>query len=66
MSILYTGEKKIIAPRDAKAFLVPSNFFGAVSVDGPQIGDFNLCSEDDLSEMFYSGKNRALHECCMR
>jgi uncharacterized protein YcgI (DUF1989 family) len=52
----------IVPPRDAQTFHVPSgNFFRIVSVDGPQVGDLNLWSADDLSERFYSGKTRALH-----
>jgi uncharacterized protein YcgI (DUF1989 family) len=56
-----TGEV-IVPPRDARTFRVSSgNFFRIVSVDGPQVGDLNLWSADDLSERFYSGKTRALH-----
>jgi uncharacterized protein YcgI (DUF1989 family) len=60
-SMELTGEV-IVPPRDARIFRVPSgNFFRIVSVDGPQVGDLNLWSKDDLSERFYSGKTRALH-----
>jgi len=52
----------IVPPRDAQIFRVAAgNFFRIVSVDGPQVGDLNLWSADDLSERFYSGKTRALH-----
>jgi uncharacterized protein YcgI (DUF1989 family) len=55
-------DEVIVPPRDARIFRVPSgNFFRIVSVDGPQVGDLNLWSKDDLSERFYSGKTRALH-----
>ena len=55
-------DEVIVPPRDAQTFHVPSgNFFRIVSVDGPQVGDLNLWSADDLSERFYSGKTRALH-----
>ena len=30
-------------------------------MEGPQVGDLNLWSTNDLSERFYSGKTRALH-----
>ncbi|PVA09305.1 hypothetical protein DC366_14345 [Pelagivirga sediminicola] len=52
----------LAAPRDAAAFRVPAgHFFRITSVDGPQVGDLNLWSVDDLTERFYSGKTRALH-----
>jgi uncharacterized protein YcgI (DUF1989 family) len=55
-------DEVIVPPRDARTFRVPSgNFFRILSIDGPQVGDLNLWSEDDLSERFYSGKTRALH-----
>jgi uncharacterized protein len=55
-------DEVIVPPRDARTFRVPSrNFFRIVSVEGPQVGDLNLWSADDLSERFYSGKTRALH-----
>jgi len=55
-------DELIVPPRDARIFRVPSgNFFRIVSVDGPQVGDLNLWSANDLSERFYSGKTRALH-----
>ena len=51
-----------VPPRDARTFRVSAgNFFRIISVDGPQVGDLNLWSQDDLSERFYSGKTRALH-----
>ena len=46
----------------ARAFDVPAgHFFRIVSIEGPQVGDLNLWSADDLSERFFSGKTRALH-----
>ena len=56
-------EKEVIVPpRDARTFRAPAGcFFRIVSVDGPQVGDLNLWSADNLSECFYSGKTRALH-----
>jgi uncharacterized protein YcgI (DUF1989 family) len=55
-------DEVIVPPRDARAFRVPAGyFFRIVSVDGPQVGDLNLWSQNDLSERFYSGKTRALH-----
>jgi uncharacterized protein YcgI (DUF1989 family) len=55
-------DEVIVPPRDARTFRVPSGyFFRIVSVDGPQVGDLNLWSNNDLSERFYSGKTRALH-----
>jgi len=51
-----------VPPRDARIFRVAAgNFFRIVSVDGPQVGDLNLWSADNLAERFYSGKTRALH-----
>ncbi|MGD9352474.1 MAG: DUF1989 domain-containing protein [Desulfobacterales bacterium] len=55
-------DEVIVPPRAAQTFHAPSgNFFRIVCVDGPQVGDLNLWSSDDLSERFYSGKTRALH-----
>ena len=52
----------IIPPRDAKTFEVKfGNFFRIESIDGPQVGDFNLFKLDNLNERFYSGKSRALY-----
>lgn len=51
-----------VPPRDARAFRVPAgHIFRIVSVEGPQVGDLNLWSANDLSEHFFSGKTRALH-----
>jgi len=51
-----------VPPRDARTFRVAAgNIFRIVSVDGPQVGDLNLWSADNLAERFYSGKTRALH-----
>ncbi len=52
----------IVAPRDAATFQVQAGqFFRISSVEGPQVGDLNLWSSQDLSERFFSGKTRALH-----
>jgi hypothetical protein len=37
------------------------SFFRIVSIEGPQVGDLNLWSADDVNERFFSGKTRALH-----
>ena len=51
-----------MAPRDAACFSVPAGgFFRITSVEGPQVGDLNLWSADDLGERFFSGKTRAIH-----
>src|SRR5690606_40202677 len=31
------------------------------SIEGPQVGDLNLWSADNLNERFFSGRTRALH-----
>ena len=50
-----------VAPRDAATFEVPAgHVFRIVSIDGPQVGDLNLWSRDDLTERFFSGKTRQL------
>lgn len=55
-------DEVIVPPRDARCFRVAAgHFFRIVSIDGPQVGDLNLWSADDLTERFYSGKTRALH-----
>lgn len=52
----------IVPPRDGRAFDVPAgHFFRIVSVEGPQVGDFNLWNAHDLTERFFSGKTRAFH-----
>jgi len=52
----------IVPPRDARTFEVKfGNFFRIESVEGPQVGDFNLFKLDNLNEKFYSGKSRALY-----
>ena len=52
----------IVPPRDARSFEVPAgHFFRVVSIEGPQVGDLNLWSADNLDERFFSGKTRALH-----
>jgi len=55
-------DEVLVDPREASMFRVPaSHFFRITSVEGPQVGDFNLWNAQDLSERFYSGKTRALH-----
>lgn len=52
----------LVSPRDAACFSAPQgHFFRISSVEGPQVGDFNLWNRDNLQEHFYSGKTRALH-----
>jgi len=52
----------LVPPREGRCFKVPAGgFFRIVSIEGPQVGDLNLWSRDDLTERFYSGKTRALH-----
>jgi uncharacterized protein YcgI (DUF1989 family) len=52
----------MVSPRDAACFSAPQgHFFRISSVEGPQVGDFNLWNRDNLQERFYSGKTRALH-----
>ncbi|TNC72234.1 urea carboxylase-associated family protein [Rubellimicrobium roseum] len=52
----------LVPPRDARCFDVPAGHFVRItSVEGPQVGDLNLWSAQDLSERFFSGKTRALH-----
>jgi uncharacterized protein len=56
-----TGETRV-PPREGRCFRVEAGqFFRILSVEGPQVGDLNLWSADDLSERFFSGKTRALH-----
>ncbi len=56
-----TGEV-VVPPREARTFHVPrAHIFRIVSIEGPQVGDLNLWSVDDLTERFFSGKTRALH-----
>lgn len=51
-----------VPPREGRAFRVPAGHFVRIaSVEGPQVGDLNLWSADDLGERFFSGKTRALH-----
>ena len=55
-------EEIVVPPREGGSFQVPKgHFFRIVSMEGPQVGDLNLWSADDLSERFFSGKTRALH-----
>jgi hypothetical protein len=55
-------ESLTVPVREARAFEVPAgHLFRVVNKDGPQVGDLNLWSADDLTERFYSGKTRALH-----
>lgn len=52
----------VVPPRDARAIHVPAGQFLRIqSVEGPQVGDLNLFSADNLDEHFFSGKTRALH-----
>ncbi len=52
----------LVPPREARTFHVCAGHFFRIScTEGPQVGDLNLWSADDLSESFYSGKTRALH-----
>jgi uncharacterized protein YcgI (DUF1989 family) len=52
----------VVPPREARTFHVPrAHIFRIVSIEGPQVGDLNLWSADDLTERFFSGKTRALH-----
>lgn len=51
-----------VPPRDARCFRVPAGgAFRITSIEGPQVGDLNLWSADDLGERFFAGKTRALH-----
>ncbi|MBB3021428.1 hypothetical protein FHR70_004524 [Microvirga lupini] len=55
-------DEVVVPPREARSFHVPAgSFFRIVSIDGPQVGDLNLWSADDINERFFSGKTRALH-----
>ncbi|WP_319531487.1 DUF1989 domain-containing protein [uncultured Cohaesibacter sp.] len=52
----------VVPARDAAYIRVPKgHFLRIVSIEGPQVGDLNLFSNEDLAERFYSGKTRALH-----
>lgn len=52
----------LVPPRDGRAFEVKAGqLFRITSVEGPQVGDFNLWNAHDLRERFFSGKTRALH-----
>jgi uncharacterized protein YcgI (DUF1989 family) len=52
----------LVPPRQARTFHVPrAHFFRIVSIEGPQVGDLNLWSANDLTERFFSGKTRALY-----
>lgn len=55
-------DEVIVPPREGGSFRAPAaHFFRITSVEGPQVGDFNLWNANDLSERFFSGKTRALH-----
>ena len=55
-------KSELIPPRSASCINVNAGqFFRIKSVDGPQVGDLNLWSREELSEFFYSGKTRALY-----
>ena len=52
----------IVPQREARCFAVPAgHFFRIRSIEGPQVGDLNLWSAQNLGERFFSGKTRALH-----
>ncbi|WP_201156176.1 urea carboxylase-associated family protein, partial [Rhodobaculum claviforme] len=54
--------RHVVPPRDARAFRVAAGqVFVIACTEGPQVGDLNLFSAENLSERFYSGKTRALH-----
>lgn len=51
-----------VPPREGRTFKVPQGgFFRITCVEGPQVGDLNLWSAEDLTERFFSGKTRAIH-----
>jgi uncharacterized protein YcgI (DUF1989 family) len=51
-----------VPPREALCFNVPAgHYFRILCPNGPQVGDLNLWSADNLEEKFFSGKTRALH-----
>ena len=55
-------QQVLVPAREARCFTVAGGqFFRISSVEGPQVGDLNLWSADDLAERFFSGKTRALH-----
>ncbi|MEP5728421.1 MAG: DUF1989 domain-containing protein [Sulfitobacter sp.] len=55
-------DEVVVPARDARMFPIPAgHFFRIVSIEGAQVGDFNLWNQSDLNERFYSGKTRALH-----
>jgi uncharacterized protein YcgI (DUF1989 family) len=55
-------DEVVVPPREARGFHVPAgSFFRIVSIEGPQVGDLNLWSAEDINERFFSGKTRALH-----
>ncbi len=69
LKILHSARKNlkkinevIVPPRDARTFEVKfGQFFRIESMEGPQVGDFNLFKLDNLNEKFYAGKSRALY-----
>ncbi|GAB5437999.1 urea carboxylase-associated family protein [Falsiruegeria mediterranea] len=55
-------DEVLVPARDARCFTVPAgHFFRISSVEGAQVGDLNLHNLNDVTELFYSGKTRALH-----
>ncbi len=55
-------DEVLIKPRDASTFTVPAgHLFRIVGTQGPQVGDLNLWSANNLEERFFSGKTRQLH-----
>ncbi len=60
-SALVKIDEVIVAPRDARTFVVPGgHFFRINSIQGPQVGDLNLWNLHNLNERFFSGKTRQL------
>ena len=50
-----------VPPREGRCWSIPAGHFcRIVSIEGPQVGDFNLWNAHDLTERFYSAKTRAL------
>ena len=55
-------DEVVVQPRDGACFRAAAGqFFRISSLEGAQVGDFNLWAADNLNERFYSGKTRALH-----
>jgi len=55
-------DEVVVPPRDGRAVQVPAgHLFRINCVEGPQVGDMNLWSADNLDEQFFSGKTRQMH-----